>query len=57
VTAPDLTVVDCAHRTQHQGHHRRHPVTGRLVCLVCHPPAAWLEKGASGFVLGRREGK
>jgi hypothetical protein len=30
--------VECAYATRHREHHHPHPVTGRLVCHVCHPP-------------------
>ena len=28
----------CCHGERHAAHHHRHPVTGRAVCWVCHPP-------------------
>ena len=30
----------CANRERHAEHHRPHPVTGRVVCWLCYPPAA-----------------
>lgn len=29
---------ECAHRDKHRKHWTPHPVTGRLVCPICHPP-------------------
>lgn len=30
--------VECVQAVRHRRHHQPHPITGRLVCHVCHPP-------------------
>jgi hypothetical protein len=42
--------VECVNPLAHQRkYHRRHPDGGRIVCFLCHPPAAVIE--------ARREGR
>jgi hypothetical protein len=31
--------VECCQPVRHRHHHQPHPITGRGVCGVCHPPA------------------
>jgi hypothetical protein len=36
--------LDCSYPERHERAHQNHPVTGRLVCLICHPPAQYIEE-------------
>lgn len=36
---PKRVAIDCSYRKAHFQHHHLHPLGGRLVCHVCHPPA------------------
>lgn len=44
--------LDCSYPDEHGDAHHEHPKTGRLVCLICHPPAyllrEWAERRESG---------
>lgn len=41
---PVIELGFCAYSEEHVEFHVPHPVNGRLVCLVCHPPAQYLRQ-------------
>jgi Protein of unknown function (DUF3631) len=38
---------DCANPIVHAGHHTAHPDSGRIICVLCHPPAAMFVSNGS----------
>ena len=48
-----ITTVDCSYHDEHKPRHEEHPETGRLVCMICHPPMPKIAKPREIFARGR----
>lgn len=33
-----IVAIDCSYPEDHARYHEPHPTTGKIICMLCHPP-------------------